>query len=81
MQWLTKKKFIPKNGDQRIISTFLFFPLTIEETTKWLCFVKIKQEYFSFPFGVIKDHNNILGASKCTNSNKWKNVSWIEEKI
>ena len=42
----------PKEGDERIIKKFAFFPISIKDNTKtyirWLVFCTIKQKYYSF---------------------------------
>jgi len=43
MQWIN-----PKLGDERIITKFLCFPKNINNTTKWLEKVSIRQRYVRF---------------------------------
>ena len=45
MRWKSKRKVKPKEGDKRIIRTFLFFPLKLEGEWRWLEMATIEQWY------------------------------------
>ena len=45
MRWEITKKNEPKEGDKRIISEFLIFPLTLGNEKRWLEKAKIEQIY------------------------------------
>jgi len=43
MQWFNRP--YPKDGDTRIVTRFLLFPYRLNDETRWLETVRVKQQY------------------------------------
>jgi hypothetical protein len=57
MKWFEKTKKQPLNGDKRIITKFLWFPLTISKETRWLEVASI-QQHWSGPHWIGNDYTS-----------------------
>jgi len=65
MRWKRSPKV---DGQKRIISKFLFLPLTIDDETRWLERATIYQEY---------EECRIISAYLVPS--KWENVRWVND--
>lgn len=79
MKWRKKqkKRSIPKDGELRIISKFLYYPMCIENEYRWFEKVKIKQEYIAMEMH--KCRGVFGGDSFYTTGGYWKNLEYIDK--
>lgn len=65
MKWSNK---IHKKGEERILSKFLWLPMTLNEVTYWLVTKKIKQVYVTY-----------LSLNSGIWVERWSDRGWVEE--
>jgi len=61
-------------GDEKIISKFLWFPLTIDDETRWLERVKYKKRFLRYEESVFSFNRN-----DNYNSELWEYEEWIDD--
>lgn len=78
MKWIKKqKKDSPNDGELRIISKFLYYPMCIDDEYRWLEKVKIKQEYMKME---LHECRGIFGGdSFYTTGGYWRNLEYIDK--
>ena len=64
MKWKSQKgrNSIRPNGSYRIFRKFLWFPKSIGESVRWLCYANILQRWFEYEDGVAR----------------WSSEGWVE---
>jgi len=68
MRWETVE---PKNGNERTVQMFLWFPVTINNETRWLEQATIRQRYQKLPGS---------SSSMLLNSlNEWTNIEFLNK--
>lgn len=79
MKWRKKQKknIIPNDGELRIISKFLYFPMCINDEYRWLERVKIEQEYMKCE--IHKCRGAFGGDSFYTTGGYWVNLEYIDK--
>ena len=69
MRWTHKPEYMPRPGEQRIVERFLWWPVRIENETRWLEKVRIQQEAKKKLVWVGKS-GRIYGVG-------WENIQWL----
>ena len=78
MKWKKKKKSYtpsPSHGDLRTVRKFLWFPKTIDEETRWLCFGTYEQKYY-----VIQGKATVSHPERTWGCRWWADKKWIDKK-
>lgn len=77
MRWKKRKrKPIPNDGEKRVVSKFLYFPLCINNEYRWLEKVKVEQEYVGVE---IHSCRGAFGSdSFYTTGGYWMNLEYVD---
>lgn len=75
MRWGSRKLKVVKTGDRVTKKSFLFFPKTINNQTRWLEFATYEQE-----FRKGGTENKVDGGwGSRWESSHWKDIRWVNE--
>ena len=74
MRWKAKPpKPLPKNGDLRVISKFLFLPLRINNRVRWLEKTEIVQRYVVY---YVEEYPLLFGKPFSYTMGKWETIGF-----